>query len=76
MKKLEKVVAETFHLSESEVTDSMEMKTVDSWDSLTHMELIANLECEFDIEFTADEIMEMTTVAQIRKLLEAKTNGN
>ena len=76
MKKLEKVVAETFHLSESEVTDSMEMKTVDSWDSLTHMELIANLECEFDIEFTAYEIMEMTTVAQIRKLLEAKTNGN
>lgn len=76
MKKLEKVVAETFHLSESEVTDSMEMKTVDSWDSLTHMELIANLECEFDIEFTADEIMEMTTVAQIRKLLEVKTNGN
>ena len=53
-----------------------QMKTVDSWDSLTHMELIANLECEFDIEFTADEIMEMTTVAQIRKLLEAKTNGN
>ena len=62
--------------NKTEVTDSMEMKTVDSWDSLTHMELIANLECEFDIEFTADEIMEMTTVAQIRKLLEAKTNGN
>lgn len=76
MKDLETVIAETFNVRESDVTDSMEMKSVDSWDSLTHMELIANLECEYDIEFTADEIMEMITVEKIRKILGAKINGN
>lgn len=76
MKDLETVIAETFNVRESDVTDSMEMKSVDLWDSLTHMELIANLECEYDIEFTADEIMEMITVEKIRKILGAKINGN
>lgn len=76
MKNLEAIVAETFNIREKDVKDELEMKSVDSWDSLTHMELIANLECEYGIEFTADEIMEMVTVAKIRKILGAKTNGN
>lgn len=76
MQELITIIAETFGEKESNIRDDMEMKEIDSWDSLTHMELIANLESEFAIEFTADEIVEMVTVAKIRELVEAKIHGN
>lgn len=76
MEKLKRIIAETFGISETEIKDDMEMKQIESWDSLTHMELIANLESEYDIEFTADEIMEMTTILKVKNLVEAKINGN
>lgn len=76
MQELTKIIAETFGEKESNIREDTEMKEIDSWDSLTHMELIANLESEYTIEFTADEIVEMVTVAKIRELVEAKINGN
>jgi len=76
MEKVKKIIAETFRIKESDITSSVNMKDIDSWDSLTHMELIANLECELEIEFTADEIMEMVDVAHIEKIVGEKLNGN
>lgn len=76
MEKVKKIIAETFHIKESDITLSVNMKDIDSWDSLTHMELIANLECEFEIEFTADEIMEMVDVAHVERIVGEKLNGN
>lgn len=76
MEKLKKIIAETFHIKESEITPEVNMKDIDSWDSLTHMELIANLESELDIEFTVDEIMEMIDVTHIEKIVGEKINGN
>ena len=76
MEKVKRIIADTFHIKESEITPEVTMKDIDSWDSLTHMELIANLESELDIEFTADEIMEMIDVANIEKIVGEKINGN
>lgn len=76
MEKIRKIIAETFKIKESEITPQTNMKDIDSWDSLTHMELIVSLEDEFEIEFTADEIMEMTDVEKIEKIVGEKVNGN
>lgn len=76
MGRVRKIISETFKIKESEITPQTNMKDIDSWDSLTHMELIVSLEDEFEIEFTADEIMEMTTVEMIEKIVGEKTDGN
>lgn len=76
MEKVRKLVAEVFQIRESDITLQTNMKDIDSWDSLTHMELIVSLEDEFGIEFTADEIMEMTDVGKIEKIVGEKVNGN
>lgn len=76
MEKVKKIVAETFQIRENEITPQTNMKDIDSWDSLTHMELIVSLEDEFGIEFTADEIMEMVDVEKIEKIVGEKINGN
>ncbi len=76
MEKIKKIISETFQIKESSITPQTNMQDIDSWDSLTHMELIVSLEDEFSIEFTADEIMEMTDVEKIEKVVGEKVNGN
>lgn len=72
MEKARKLLAETFRLRPDEITEGLTMADVDTWDSLTHMELVANLESGLGIEFDGDEIVEMTSVEAILKLIEKK----
>jgi acyl carrier protein len=77
MKDIREVLASVFRVKKEDISDKTEIDDIDSWDSLTHMEMIANLEQEFGIEFDMDEIIMMTNVAIIRELLSKKThNGN
>lgn len=76
MEKVRRLVAEVFQIRESDITLQTNMKDIDSWDSLTHMELIVSLENEFGIEFTADEIMEMVDIGKIERIIGEKANGN
>ncbi|MBQ6587185.1 MAG: acyl carrier protein [Butyrivibrio sp.] len=72
MEKIISILAETFRVNESKITLEIGMEDIDSWDSLTHMEMIANLESEFDFEFTTDEIMKMITVKDVVNVVEEK----
>ena len=66
------VLAEVLRLPLAAVDDDLAMKDTSTWDSLTHMELIAALESTYSIEFTFDEIVAMTTVGAIRHILTEK----
>ena len=46
--------------------------SIESWDSLRHLNLILALEQEFDVQFEPEEMERMTSVGQIVELLEAK----
>lgn len=48
--------------------------SISTWDSLKHMELIASLEDQLSIEYTGDEIAEMTTIGQILDVTERYIN--
>lgn len=71
-----KIIAESLGIRESDIDEDAVMEQVEAWDSLTHMELIANLESEYQTEFDVDEIMEMISVKKIVEVVEAKINGN
>lgn len=71
-----KIAAESLGIRESDINENTLMEDVEAWDSLTHMELIANLESEYSIEFTVDEIMEMVSIKKIAQQVEARINGN
>ena len=51
--------------------DDASPETLDDWDSVNHLNLVLALEAEFDLQFDADEIAELTTVAAIRKRITA-----
>lgn len=64
MTNLEKYVAaftEGLGVDESVVNSSLEYQSIDAWDSVGHMGLIAELENAFDIEMETDDIVDFSS---------------
>ena len=70
--RVREVVAETFSVSVDSVSECTEPNDVPHWDSLGHMNLIAEVEKAFGVTFEVDEITEAINVGAIVKLLREK----
>ncbi|UBD82232.1 MULTISPECIES: acyl carrier protein [Parabacteroides] len=53
-------------------TTVLSQQNCDKWDSLRHLNLIVELEAEFGVEFEPEEISEMKSFEDIRRLLTDK----
>ena len=74
---IKSVLAKTFSVNEDDLKSELKMEDVDWWDSLSHMEMIADLESEFGFEFTADEIVQMISIDAVIKTVQGKIgNGD
>lgn len=69
---LEELLAELLQIPVTKVTADLAMKDLDVWDSLKHMELIAALEQQFDLQLTFDEIVAMRSIGDIKRVLSNK----
>jgi acyl carrier protein len=65
-------MAEILRVPKAELRDDLDMESTGTWDSLSHMQLIAAIEDEYGIELTADEIVSMRSVGQIKDVLRSK----
>lgn len=72
MQNVREIIAETFRINANDISATTTINDIDTWDSLTHMELVANLESRLGIEFTGDEIAEMFDVSAIEKIISGK----
>lgn len=70
--KLAELLKYSFNINESETNDDLRLMNFSEWDSMTHMFFITKLEEEFGIELTGDEIADMDTIGDIKKVLIAK----
>ena len=64
MTNLEKYVAaftEGLGVDESVVNSTLEYQSIDAWDSVGHMGLIAELEDAFNIEMETDDIVDFSS---------------
>lgn len=71
-KNLEQLLAELLQIPVTNITADLAMKDLDVWDSLKHMELISELERQFDLQLSFDEIVSMRSVADIKRVLSSK----
>ncbi len=72
MTNLEKYVAaftEGLGVDESVVNSSLEYQSIDAWDSVGHMGLIAELENAFDIEMETDDIVDFSSFDMGKEIL-------
>lgn len=70
--KLIALFAEELEVEPSELDDGSSPDTVESWDSLAAMRLVAAIESEFDIRLSTKEIMKMRTIGIAREVLKSK----
>lgn len=54
------------------VDNTCSQATCDKWDSLNHLNLIVELEDEFDMEFEPEEIAEMKSFDAVKKMIKSK----
>jgi acyl carrier protein len=69
---LHKILIESFNAKESQLSDEVRLLSFDEWDSLTHMFFITKIESTYEIELTGDEIADMQTIGDIKKVIISK----
>ncbi|WP_181646898.1 acyl carrier protein [Helicobacter sp. 16-1353] len=74
IKKYQKVFCETLGVKQEDLK-TLKYQSVESWDSVGHMGLIAALEDEFGIMFETDDIIDFSSFEKGKEIL-AKYNIN
>jgi acyl carrier protein len=70
--KLLDILSKVLLLEKDKITDDLRRKDFETWDSMNHLILVSEIENEFDIFFEDDEVVELWTVGDIKKVLEGK----
>ena len=63
------IISRVFNIDISLVNNNSSPKTIDAWDSMNMYVLINEVETEFGIKFSLDEILEIQNVQNIENLL-------
>jgi acyl carrier protein len=69
---IKELMANIFEVEVSEIGDDASPETIESWDSLKHMNLIVALEEEFNVQFTDEEMLQMLNLQLISLILNEK----
>ena len=67
--RLKKVFSESLGIDKNQVVDDLEYNTIQEWDSVGHMSLIAAIEEEFDIMIETDDIIDMSSFKIAKKIV-------
>lgn len=72
MRTFNQIVSKVFSIDESMVNDEMSSKDIEDWDSMNYLLLISELESEYSVTFTMDEVMNAKTLGDIHAIVDAR----
>lgn len=72
MKNFNTLVAEHFKIAEHDVRDSLTAKDIPQWDSMNYLLFVAELEKEYGVSFSMDEVLGASTLGALREHLRQK----
>lgn len=67
-----RVIAGALEIPANELSLDSSMETIERWDSLHHLNVIMDLEQEFQITLDADDVLQMNSVRKIVEMLETR----
>jgi acyl carrier protein len=67
--RVEEVVARVFGADPGSLHATSSPESVEGWDSMGHLNLVAALEKEFEVSIDIGDAMEMVSVRRIREIL-------
>lgn len=74
--RLSKVFRATFSLDPDSDVVGLEYQGIPQWDSLAHMSLVADIEEEFGVLLSPDDVIELSSFARAIEILEAQGVSN
>jgi acyl carrier protein len=66
---VEEVIARVFGAEPASLDATSSPESVEGWDSMGHLNLIAALEKDFNVSIDIGDVMEMVSVKRIREIL-------
>ena len=70
MKKLKKILSKVLGIRADKITDATSPENVKTWDSFHGLLLVTELEANYGLKFTMDDVISVKNVGDIRKALE------
>ena len=70
--RIKQIMADVLDLNPMAIDGGTAMDTIESWDSLTHINLCLNLEQDFQVSFTVTEMEAMLSYEDILRVLGEK----
>ena len=67
--KLYSIISKVMDVPESEINDQTSPENIESWDSFHGLVLVDELESNFNVKFTIEEIADVQNVADIKRHL-------
>ena len=68
IEKYNKIFMEAFNVEENEL-EILEYQKISAWDSVGHMDLLAELEEAFDIEIETDDVIDFSSYQKGKEIL-------
>ena len=72
MQKIQEIFKEIVDEVDIELTESSTANDIEEWDSITHIEIISEIEEQFNVGFKISEIEKLKNVGDILSLIESK----
>jgi acyl carrier protein len=73
--KLLDILSKVLLLDTDKITDDIRRKDFEPWDSMAHLVIVSEIENEFEIFFEDEEVIELWTVGDIKKVLATKLSS-
>ena len=73
--KLLDIISKVLLLDKDKITDDLRRKDFEPWDSMAHLILVSEIENEFEMFFEDEEIVELWTVGDIKRVLASKLSS-
>ena len=67
--KLKKVIADIFDVNVNSINEESSNTTIDLWDSIHQMNLIFAIEESFNIHLSDEEVVQLVSVKEIKRIL-------
>lgn len=68
--KLIQAFASALNIDESIIVDELKYQEIPEWDSISHMILITEIESAFDISIDTDDVIDMSSVAKAKEIVQ------
>jgi acyl carrier protein len=70
--RMQSIVADIFAIPEERITIDSSPDTIETWDSLQHLNLVLAVEQDFGVQFGPEEMEKLTTVSAFVETVQAK----